>query len=77
MTSLLDRPFKAVSGALILAVLMIVIGCSDDPILGPDDGSSSGGGSYGVIQRLAPADTAQVDSTRGPSADQSPNPETF
>jgi hypothetical protein len=55
-------------GALLVSVLLLVVGCSDDPILGPDDGKREGGGSYGVIERLAPSDST------APSA---PNPERF
>jgi hypothetical protein len=44
--------------ALLLPCLVLLSACSDDPILGPDDGESEEGGSYSVIKRLAPADTA-------------------
>jgi hypothetical protein len=48
----------ALLSALLVAVMILATGCSDDPILGPDDGSSEdGGGSYGVIKRLSPDDT--------------------
>ena len=62
-----SRPVALV-GALLVSVLLLVVGCSDDPILGPDNGKREGGGSYGVIERLAPSDST------APSA---PNPERF
>lgn len=61
------RP-AAVVGTLVVSVLLLVLGCSDDPILGPDDGETEGGGSYGVIERLAPSDS---------TAPAAPNPERF
>jgi hypothetical protein len=61
------RP-PAVVGTLVLTVLLLVAGCSDDPILGPNDGKEQEGGSYSTIKRLAPSDST------APSA---PNPERF
>ena len=55
----------AVAGLAIalLALVLLLPACSDDPILGPDDGETEGGGSYSVIKRLAPADTAASDTS--------------
>jgi hypothetical protein len=61
------RPL-AVAGTLLLSVFLLVLGCSDDPVLGPNDGEKEEGGSYSTIKRLAPSDSA------APSA---PNPERF
>ena len=47
----------------LLALVLLLPACSDDPILGPDDGESEEGGSYSVIKRLAPADTAAASDT--------------
>lgn len=69
-----------VAGALLL-VALLVSACSDDPILGPDDGApDDSGGSYSVIKKLAPTDTAAVpDSAHVEPASPSPsrNPERF
>jgi len=47
-------------GAGVIAFSVFVAGCSDDPILGPDDGTpDDSGGSYSTIKRLAPADSSQ------------------
>jgi hypothetical protein len=46
------------TAALCCALSVFVAGCSDDPVLGPDEGEKEGGGSYSVIERLAPADSA-------------------
>lgn len=46
---------------------MLMAGCSDDPILGPGGPTDDGGGSYGVINRLAPDDSTIT----------APNPERF
>lgn len=61
---------SVVVGALALTTVFALAGCSDDPILGPDEGEpdDSGGGSYSVIERLAPADAPQI---------QTSNPERF
>lgn len=53
---------------LLLGGGMLVAGCSDDPILGPGGPTDDGGGSYGVINRLAPDDSTTVTA---------PNPEQF
>jgi hypothetical protein len=58
----------AVAGTVFLSVCLVVLGCSDDPVLGPNDGKKEEGGSYSVIERLAPSDST------APSA---PNPERF
>lgn len=58
---------SAVVGTLILSVLLLVAGCSDDPILGPNDGKEQEGGSYSTIKRLAPSDSTAP----------APNPERF
>jgi len=76
--SSLWRRFRlfAVLGTVFATVVLSVLGCSDDPILGPDDGApDDSGGSYSTIKRLAP-----VDSTQSPDSVQSPipsNPERF
>ena len=73
------RPrFRAVAalGTLFAVVLLFVLGCSDDPILGPDDGApDDSGGSYSTIERLAPSDSAQTPVPR--EAPTPPNPERF
>lgn len=58
----------AVAGTLFLSMLLLVLGCSDDPVLGPNDGEKEEGGSYSVIERLAPSDS---------TAPTAPNPERF
>jgi hypothetical protein len=61
MLSSSSRRLVAILSACLVAVMIVATGCSDDPILGPDDGSSDyGGGSYGVIKRLAPEDTTDT-----------------
>jgi len=57
----------ALVGVVLLAMFFVIAGCGDDPILGPDDGTDDGGGSYGVIQQLAPEDSVEA----------APNPEQF
>lgn len=70
------RPL-AVGGTLFLSVLLLVLGCSDDPILGPGEGpSDDGGGSYSTIERLAPSDSSAAPNT-GPSVRRALNPERF
>lgn len=57
---------RIVVGALglLLTCLLVLPACSDDPVLGPTDGESEGGGSYSIIERLAQPDTAAMtDST--------------
>ncbi|MFB6247992.1 MAG: hypothetical protein ABEL97_05415 [Salinibacter sp.] len=58
----------AAIGTIILSVLLLVAGCADDPILGPNDGKEQEGGSYSTIKRLAPSDS---------TAPSPPNPERF
>lgn len=69
------RASIATVGTLFLSLVLLVSACSDDPILGPgdDSGDDGDGGSYSVIKRLAPADTADSTHVR-PSR---PNPERF
>ena len=71
MASFWSSPLRhtaLVVGALACALSLLVAGCSDDPVLGPDDGEEQGGGSYSVIKRLAPSDSANTPDR---------NPETF
>jgi len=74
MSSSLRRLFVGLLGVLLPCVL-ILSACSDDPILGPSDGETEGGGSYSVIERLAPPDTVASDSTD--AAPSLTNPERF
>jgi len=68
------RAFAAVA-AVVLAVSVLISACSDDPVLGPSDGESDGGGSYSVIKELAQPDTVDGDSLqRSPPPE---NPERF
>jgi len=49
-------------------LLLILPACSDDPILGPDEGDSSDdGGSYSSIHRLSPP-SPTADSTASATA---------
>lgn len=76
MVSFWSAPARHITlavGALVCALSLLVAGCSDDPVLGPDEGEEEGGGSYSVIKRLAPADSAASDSADAPA----PNPERF
>ena len=43
---------------VLLPCILVLTACSDDPILGPSDGETEGGGSYSAIERLAQPDTA-------------------
>jgi len=74
---------------LTVGISLLVVGgltltlpaCSDDPILGPNDGEESGGGgSYSSLKRLSPPSTA-ADSTAPTTASAFPfgevNPERF
>lgn len=76
----MDRPSprRAPAGALgvLLLLLFVLPACSDDPILGPSDGESEGGGSYSVINRLAQPDTA-AESDSIEAARSRTNPERF
>lgn len=63
---------------LLLPCLLVLSACADDPILGPTDGETEGGGSYSVIERLAPSDTtAATDSADVGPVDPPDNPERF
>jgi hypothetical protein len=63
-------------GTVVIVLSGFAVGCSDDPVLGPDDGApDDSGGSYSTIKRLAPADSTQPPGALEPSA--SPNPERF
>ncbi|WP_263785212.1 hypothetical protein [Salinibacter grassmerensis] len=53
-------------GALLL-LLVTLPACSDDPVLGPSDGTPEEGGSYSALDRLSPPATA-VDSSQSSSA---------
>lgn len=69
------RTFTVVA-TVSIAILMSVAACSDDPVLGPSDGESEGGGSYSVIEKLAePEAAADADSTEESPAPT--NPERF
>ncbi|PSQ52904.1 MAG: hypothetical protein BRD28_04280 [Bacteroidetes bacterium QH_10_64_37] len=59
--------------------LALLPACSDDPILGPTDGSSDdGGGSYSSINRLSPNVVDSSSSTpAAPSGRDPVNPERF
>jgi hypothetical protein len=61
----MPSPRRILVGGLLLLLpgLLLLAACSDDPILGPTDGESEEGGSYSVIKRLAPADTAAASDT--------------
>jgi hypothetical protein len=77
MVSFWSTPVRHITlavGALVCALSLLVAGCSDDPILGPDEGEQDdSGGSYSVIKRLAPADSAAPDAADAPAR----NPERF
>lgn len=61
---------------LLFPCLVLLSACSDDPILGPSDGESEGGGSYSAIEQLAhPDTTATSDSIE--EVPGSTNPERF
>lgn len=62
-----------------LLVLVVLPACSDDPILGPSDGTEESGGSYSNINRLAPPPDADSTQPRPPSEKDSvtANPERF
>lgn len=75
MSALRRRIVIGVLG-LLLPCLLVLSACSDDPVLGPTDGETEGGGSYSVIDRLAQPDTtAATDSTDATPAPV--NPERF
>ncbi len=70
-----------VAGIVLLSTMLLVTACSDDPILGPDDGKpDDSGGSYSVIKRLSPPDTTAVPDSgdvSSPTPSAAPNPERF
>lgn len=47
---------------------LFLLGCEDDPILEPNDGEKTDGGSYGKMHFVAPA---------APALPRTSNPETF
>lgn len=61
--------------AVLLPCLVLLSACSDDPILGPDDGEAEEGGSYSVIKRLAPADSAATPDTAATALPSRPTPD--
>lgn len=67
MPSFPRRFWTLALAALLLSAVTVTVGCSDDPILGPEGPSDSGGGSYGVLNEFAPGDTSRTAS----------NPEAF
>jgi hypothetical protein len=69
------RPLLAGVLTLLLSCLVLLSACSDDPILGPDDGEAEEGGSYSVIKRLAPADTAAARDTAATPLPSHPGPD--
>jgi hypothetical protein len=83
-TRQIPRRLLTIGSILFLAVGLILTlpACSDDPILGPNDGEESDdGGSYSSINRLSPPSPA-ADSTAPAKASTldlttSPNPERF
>ncbi len=61
MFSEVPQRLSVVAGILALIASLAVAGCSDDPILGPDEGEpDDDGGSYSVIKRLAPSDSVET-----------------
>lgn len=76
----LTRRALAVGLGAMLVLGTVLPGCSDDPILGPSDGTSGDGGSYSALNRLAPPATA-VDSSQSASPSKrdslTANPERF
>ncbi|MFP4227308.1 MAG: hypothetical protein ACLFTE_00605 [Salinivenus sp.] len=63
-----SRPRLFLVAGLVASLLLLVVlpACSDDPVLGPSDGTSDEGGSYSNINRLAPsaeADSGEPDSS--------------
>lgn len=80
----MDRSFARrglIVGLGVLLLFIVLPACSDDPILGPNDGSpDDDGGSYSSINRLAPpasavdssASTGRAAQVRAPT-----NPERF
>lgn len=62
------RTYLAGLASVLLVLVLLLPACSDDPILGPNDGEpDDSGGSYSNIKRLAPADsTAYEPETTNP-----------
>jgi len=62
------RRFLLVLSSFLLASLLTLTACADDPILGPKgEDDSGGGGSYGNVNRLTPSasdSAAAADSSR-------------
>ena len=56
------RRLLAVGLGALLLLLIVLPACSDDPILGPSDGTPEEGGSYSALDRLSPP--AAVDSSQ-------------
>jgi hypothetical protein len=50
-----------------VVLLVFLPACSDDPILGPSDGTPEEGGSYSALDRLSPPATG-VDSSQSSSS---------
>jgi len=67
MDHLFTRRFLAVGLGALLLLLILLPACSDDPILGPSDGTPKEGGSYSALDRLSPPTTA-VDSSESSSS---------
>jgi hypothetical protein len=60
--------YRAVAIGVLMLLVAVCSACSDDPILGPSDGESEDGGSYGVIKRLSRPATAGSTATAGSAA---------
>lgn len=79
MDRLLSHRTLVASFVAFFLLLVVLPACSDDPVLGPSDGSEESGGSYSNINRLAPpaaADSSQPRSS--PEQDSvANNPERF
>lgn len=82
----MDRPSsrRTVAGSLgaLLLLLFLLPACSDDPVLGPSDGTPSEGGSYSALDRLAPPARAADSSANASGSSANPsslptNPERF
>lgn len=68
---------RGVWTGLLVVTLFLLSACADDPILGPtEDDSTSSGGSYSSIKRLAPADSA-VHANSSQFTPKAQNPERF
>lgn len=49
MPPIFNKRLPLLIPAAVLVAASFLIGCEDDPILGPTDREPSGGGSYGII----------------------------